>query len=83
MLQLRNIARLSIPFSRPRSYTSWVETSVGDWLSSRKRLSIIGWIVVLFILVGVSIVACALVVSSLARDINLEIIETIWMPLNN
>jgi hypothetical protein len=40
----------------------WLESSIG-WLLSQKRLSFIGWTVVLFILVGVSIVFCVLGVS--------------------
>jgi hypothetical protein len=41
----------------------WLETSIGSWLLSQKRLSIIAWTVVLVILVGVSVEFCVLGVS--------------------
>jgi hypothetical protein len=41
----------------------WLESSIGSWLLSQKRLSVIGWTVVLVILVGVSVEFCVLGVS--------------------
>jgi hypothetical protein len=50
----------------------WLESSVGGWLLSQKRLSVIGWTVVLVILVGVSVEFCVLGVSVWFETYTLE-----------